>query len=127
MKEMSDFITMLENLPDLEGSIIRSTSIYKVLKQILKLKSIPREGEFNFKSRSQTLLDKYLKAMAADPAPSTEAPTNGVSKSSEPAAEKKTGSSEKEAAEKPAEASESKDDAGTTVEASDQKVEVEAS
>lgn len=120
MKEMSDYITMLENLPDLEGSIIRSTSIYKVLKQILK-KTIPRESEFNFKSRSQALLDKYLKAMAADPAPA-EAPTNGVSKESGPVAEKKPEASEKkEVSEEPAA------DASIVKDEAEKKVEVEAS
>jgi len=38
---MSEYVTMLENLKDLEVSIIRATKINKVLKAILKLESIP--------------------------------------------------------------------------------------
>jgi len=134
MKEMSDFVKMLEKLPDLEGSIIRQTSIHKVLKQILRLKSIPRENEFNFKKRSQTLLDKYLKAMAADPASAFKPPTNGVDKAPEAEAEKPAeGSEQKEeapAADKPAEAAEASGEAkeeAEKAEPSEQKVEVEAS
>ncbi|TQN75262.1 PWWP domain-containing protein2, partial [Colletotrichum shisoi] len=84
MKMMSDYITKLESFPDLEVSIIRSTKINKVLKAILKLDSIPKEEEFNFNRRSQTLLDKWTKILAggdaaAAPAASvTPAPTNGV-------------------------------------------------
>ncbi|GKT55036.1 PWWP domain-containing protein [Colletotrichum tofieldiae] len=85
MKMMSDYITKLESFADLEVSIIRATKINKVLKAILKLDSIPKEEEFNFKSRSQTLLDKWTKilaggdaAAAAAAASVTPAPTNGV-------------------------------------------------
>ncbi|KAK7419010.1 hypothetical protein QQZ08_011029 [Neonectria magnoliae] len=77
MKQMSEYITMLENFIDLEVSIIRVTKINKVLKAILKLESIPREDEFHFKDRSQSLLDKWNKLMAGD-AGSTPVPTNGV-------------------------------------------------
>lgn len=66
MKQMSEFITMLENFVDLEVAIIRTTKINKVLKAILKLDSIPREEEFQFKKRSQTLLDKWNKLLAVD-------------------------------------------------------------
>ena len=94
MKGMSDFITKLEGFPDLEVSIIRSTKINKVLKAILKLDNIPKGDEFNFKTRSQALLEKWNKILAADgpsgePAPGVngtksaaagkgEAGTNGV-------------------------------------------------
>ena len=79
---MSDFLTKLEQFPELEVSIIRATKINKVLKAILKLESIPKEAEFDFKNRSQILLDKWNKlladapATAPTPAPSAEA--NGV-------------------------------------------------
>ncbi|KAK2020186.1 hypothetical protein LZ32DRAFT_12398 [Colletotrichum eremochloae] len=81
MKMMSDYITKLESFADLEVSIIRATKINKVLKAILKLDSIPKEEEFHFKSRSQTLLDKWTEILAggnAAPASATPAPTNGV-------------------------------------------------
>ncbi|KAH7133574.1 hypothetical protein EDB81DRAFT_105933 [Dactylonectria macrodidyma] len=77
MKQMSEYITMLENFNDLEVSIIRTTKINKVLKAILKLESIPREDDFHFKDRSQSLLDKWNKLMAGDAA-STPTATNGV-------------------------------------------------
>lgn len=90
MKQMSEYVTMLENMPELEVSIIRATKINKVLKAILKLESIPREAEFSFKGRSQTLLDKWNKLMAADGTPvPTSAPTNGVNGTSESHAEEK--------------------------------------
>lgn len=75
MKSMSEFLAKLETFPDLEVSIIRATKINKVLKAILKLETIPKEEEFQFKPRSQTLLDKWNKLLATDGAP---APANGV-------------------------------------------------
>ncbi|KAJ2905058.1 PWWP domain-containing protein [Zalerion maritima] len=68
MVSMSEFLAKLEGFPDLEVSIIKKTKINKVLKAILKLESIPREEEFNFKPRSQTMLDKWNKLLAADAA-----------------------------------------------------------
>lgn len=81
MEAMSSFITILENFQDLDVSIIRGTKINKVFKAILKLDSIPREEDFNFKKRSQALLDKWNKLLASDPAPATT--TNGVNGASE--------------------------------------------
>jgi len=78
MRFMSDFITVLENFVDLEMSIIRATKINKVLKAILKLDSIPKEEEFQFKKRSQMLLDKWNKLLAGDGSAPAPAPTNGV-------------------------------------------------
>ncbi|PHH60327.1 hypothetical protein CDD81_1853 [Ophiocordyceps australis] len=78
MKTMSDFISMLENFKDLEVSIIRITKINKVLKAILKLESIPRESEFEFKKRSQKLLDKWNKLLAGEPSAPPSASTNGI-------------------------------------------------
>ncbi len=66
MRFMSDFITVLENFVDLEMSIIRATKINKVLKAILKLDSIPKEEELQFKKRSQMLLDKWNKQLDDD-------------------------------------------------------------
>lgn len=70
MKQMSEYLTMLENVGEqLEVAIIRATRINKVLKQILKLSAIPREAEFNFKSRSQKILDKWNQVLStAEPA-----------------------------------------------------------
>ncbi|ODA81973.1 hypothetical protein RJ55_00478 [Drechmeria coniospora] len=91
MKAMSDFITMLEGFVDLEVSIIRSTKINKVLKAILKLEAIPREEEFQFKKRSQSLLDKWNKLLASDGSAPASASTNGVNGAGE---EKKMASSD---------------------------------
>ena len=98
MKQMSEFVTILENFADLEVSIIRTTKINKVLKAILKLDSIPREDEFKFKERSQKLLDKWNKLMADD-----SSPTNGVN-----------GSESKDEGEKKPEANGTKDEASKT-------------
>lgn len=85
MKQMSEFVSKLEGYADLEVAIIRATKINKVLKAILKLSSIPKEEEFQFKPRSQTLLDKWNKLLATEqgtpiaaPAPSTGPPTASV-------------------------------------------------
>lgn len=69
MKQVSDFLAKLETFPDLDVSIIRVTKINKVLKAILKLDTIPKEEEFKFKPRSQTLLDKWNILLASDGAP----------------------------------------------------------
>ncbi|KAI5866863.1 hypothetical protein GGS23DRAFT_292585 [Durotheca rogersii] len=78
MKSMSEFLAKLETFPDLEVSVIRVTKINKVLKAILKLETIPKEGEFQFKPRSQTLLDKWNKILATDGAASAPTSANGV-------------------------------------------------
>lgn len=87
MKQVSDFLAKLETFPDLDVSIIRATKINKVLKAILKKDSIPRAEEFQFKPRSQSLLDKWNILLASDTAPvpaagSSVANTNGVNGSS---------------------------------------------
>jgi hypothetical protein len=84
MSSMSEFITKLEGYADLEVSIIRATKINKVLKAILKLGTIPREEEFNFKTRSQALLDKWNKLLAVDQDAPTTPATNGVKQDAEP-------------------------------------------
>ncbi|KAK3335532.1 hypothetical protein B0T19DRAFT_10915 [Cercophora scortea] len=91
MKLMSDYILKLEGFPDLEVSIIRQTKINKVLKAILKLENIPKEDEFQFKSRSQALLEKWNKLLATDapPAAAEAAPANGVNGTSSKAAASK--------------------------------------
>ncbi|KAL2172450.1 hypothetical protein VTG60DRAFT_5725 [Thermothelomyces hinnuleus] len=92
MKLMSDYVTKLEGFPDLEVSIIRETKIHKVLKAILKLEEIPKEDEFKFKPRSQALLDKWNKLLAADATPAAPAAeVNGTSKG----ASKANGAAEK--------------------------------
>jgi hypothetical protein len=99
MKLMSDYITKLEAFPDLEVSIIRSTKINKVLKAILKLDSIPKEDEFQFKPRSQSLLDKWNKLLAVDGSGADGA--NGVNGTQDKASE--TAPAKEKEAEKPVE------------------------
>lgn len=105
MKGMSDFITMLENFVDLEGSIIRGTKINKVLKAILKLNSIPREEEFHFKDRSQALLDKWNKLLATDGGAANGVNGNSDKKSDTNGVKESTGGSKKADSEKPTETS----------------------
>lgn len=66
MKLMSEFVEKLEAYTDLDVSIIRQTKINKVLKAILKLPNIPLEHEYQFKLRSQNLLDNWNKLLASD-------------------------------------------------------------
>lgn len=66
---MSEFLAELETYTDLDGSIIRTTKIHKVLKAIIKLQSIPLEEKFHFKSRSTDLLAKWNDILASDGAP----------------------------------------------------------
>jgi nucleosome binding factor SPN SPT16 subunit len=120
MKSMSEFVTMLEGFPDLEVSIIRDTRINKVLKQIIKLPSIPHESEFNFKTRSQALLDQWNKVMATDGTPAAgNASKNGVNGTSEPPAEEKAEEVEGEKAE--TKSSDDKKDAEKTSEEPQEK------
>lgn len=88
MKTVSDYLTKLEGLADLELSAIRETKMNKVLKAILKIETIPREDEFKFKPRSQTLLEKWNKLLVPTPVVDAGAPaangastTNGEAKS----------------------------------------------
>jgi hypothetical protein len=90
MKQMSEFVTKLEGYADLEVSIIRATKINKVLKAILKLNTIPKEDEFQFKPRSTALLDKWNKLLASEqgtPVAATSA--NGISEAKPSAEETK--------------------------------------
>lgn len=99
VKVLSDYLVKLEQFPDLETEIIRATKINKVLKAMLKLDSIPKEEEFNFKPRSQALLDKWNKLLTAEvgaedgPASAAPEEANGVNGHSEAPAkeEAKTG------------------------------------
>jgi hypothetical protein len=90
MANMSDYLKQLEAHEDLEGDVIKKTKVHKVLKAIIKLNSIPKEEEHNFKQRSNDLLTKWNAVLSADPehatpaaepstmAPSTTGVTNGT-------------------------------------------------
>lgn len=65
---MNNYIKKLEAYPDLEVAIIRETKINKVLKALVKLNSIPRDEEFQFRKRSVDLLGKWNTILGAEPA-----------------------------------------------------------
>lgn len=67
MAQMSTFIKKLEGYADLEVSIIRNTKINKVLKALIKLTTIPRDEEFEFRKRSLELLSQWNKILGAEP------------------------------------------------------------
>lgn len=87
MPAMNDMFVQLEGHQDLEPSIIRTTKIHKVLKGIVKLDSVPKDEEYNFKKRSSAMLEIWNKRMEADgenAAKSIETPaTNGDAKAEE--------------------------------------------
>ncbi|KAG9188260.1 hypothetical protein G6011_02183 [Alternaria panax] len=75
MTSMSEYLTQLEAHEDLEAEVIKKTKVHKVLRAIMKLETIPMEGELNFKKRSADLLNKWSGALASESEP---AATNGV-------------------------------------------------
>lgn len=66
MASMASYFDKLEKHSDLEVSIIRSTKINKVLKMIVKLNSIPRDEEFNFRHRAMNILSNWKNILDAD-------------------------------------------------------------
>ena len=90
MPAMSGFMNQLEDLKELEADIIKETKIHKVLKKIIELGQIPRDEEFDFKKRSQSLLVMCNAALDnAQPA------TNGVKPEQKSANETAAESTEK--------------------------------
>ncbi|QIW96375.1 hypothetical protein AMS68_001893 [Peltaster fructicola] len=89
MTGMNEFFVNLESYEDLEPAIIRTTKIHKVLKAIIKLNTVPKDDEYQFKKRSQTMLEAWNKRMEANgevaskPAEEKTTTTNGDSKSKE--------------------------------------------
>ncbi|KAI9669320.1 MAG: hypothetical protein M1831_000356 [Alyxoria varia] len=63
MGQMAKLFTDLEKQQNLEPSIIKATKIHKVLRGIVKLSSIPREEEFNFRQRSIDMLEEWAKLL----------------------------------------------------------------
>lgn len=88
MATMATYFEKLEKHADLEVSIIRSTKINKVLKMIVKLNSIPRDEEFNFRQRAINILSNWKNVLDTDaPAASSDkdakSTANGASKDDE--------------------------------------------
>ena len=65
MATMDEFFKQLEAYTNLEPAIIRGTKIYKVLRGIVKLSSIPKEEEYQFKKRSNDLLASWHEALGS--------------------------------------------------------------
>lgn len=66
MASMADHFGQLEAYDNLEPSIIRTTKIHKVLKAIVKLASVPKDDEFQFKKRSSVMLEMWNKRLETD-------------------------------------------------------------
>lgn len=99
VQDMSDFLGDLESYQHLDGAIIRSTKIHKVLKAMLKLDTIPLDEEYEFTDRCKKLLAKWTTILESDPSggvdkddrvePATTADTaNGESNSTDGQAQK---------------------------------------
>jgi hypothetical protein len=132
MDSMNQQMKQLEQYPDLDAGIIKSTKINKVLKAILKLEDIPLESMYNFKDRSSHLLAVWAPALGldpisagAEPASSTLPTTNGFShekvESEAPTDEPVKTTDAAEAVPESAEA------AGSSAEINDAKVEADVS
>ncbi|SPO00854.1 uncharacterized protein DNG_03602 [Cephalotrichum gorgonifer] len=68
MPGMAEFFTRLEEFTEMDADILRATRIHKLPKAIMRLEAIPREAEFNFKSRSTGLLERWNKILGDAPA-----------------------------------------------------------
>ncbi|KAJ6172267.1 hypothetical protein N7470_001334 [Penicillium chermesinum] len=66
MATMSTYFDKLEKHADLDVTTIRSTKINKVLKMIVKLNSIPRDEDFNFRDRSMAILSNWKHVLDND-------------------------------------------------------------
>lgn len=133
MPQMSTFIKKLEGYNDLEVSVIRTTKINKVLKALIKLSTIPRDEEFQFRKRSIELLSQWNRILGAEPADAdtgadkegkASPATNGLheEKSEDAATDKKDEPSAP--ADKPSETTEEKPaetEGDTTAEAAEEK------
>jgi hypothetical protein len=107
METMAGFFTRLEGHGEIEVSIIRETKIQKVLRAILKLSSIPKDEQYNFKKRAVDILSSWKNLLDSDvsSAKQGEAKTNGVDKEKDDSANPEpevTAKTEPEEAKEPA-------------------------
>jgi hypothetical protein len=63
LAELSKFMKMLEDVPELEAIVIMSTKIHKVFIAICKLDPIPGDEEFKFREKSEALIAKWRKTI----------------------------------------------------------------
>ena len=61
LPELSRFLKKLEDMPDLEARVVRSTEIGKVLIAICKLDPVPGNEEFGVKKRCKALIERFEK------------------------------------------------------------------
>lgn len=69
LPELSRYITRLEEIPDLEVSIMRATKIKKVLVAIAKIQEIPLEATYKFKDRISKILAAWTRHEQLNPVP----------------------------------------------------------
>lgn len=77
MQTMADFFNSLEKHKDVDSKTLKETKIHKVLKAIVKLTSIPRDEDFNFKKRSMDLLTLWQPLLTGDDGKTPSKDTNG--------------------------------------------------
>lgn len=130
MPAMAEFFTRLENFTEMDASILRATRIHKLPKAIMRLETIPREEEFDFKTRSAGLLDKWNKILAdAPPAEGASGGVNGAGEAKE-SNDAKTGANGTEKAETkdtPVEETEAKEESNGDAEKKTEDVSEEVS
>ena len=66
LQHASGYLGKLETYPGLEGDIIRSTKIHKVLRAMIRLPSIPKDETYNLKKRAVELLQKWTSILGGD-------------------------------------------------------------
>lgn len=66
MDLMAKYMAELQSYGEIEVGIIRQTKIQKVLKAIMKLPSIPKEEEYNFKSHALEILTGWKNVLDTD-------------------------------------------------------------
>ncbi|KAF2146806.1 uncharacterized protein K452DRAFT_294341 [Aplosporella prunicola CBS 121167] len=113
MQQMSEHFSDLERRTDIEVSIIKETKINKVLKAIIKLDSIPKDEEYNFKKRSTELLTAWNKQIASETESASAPPEAAANGAKEETADAKSPVDEKT----PAAAEEAKSEEPKTDEA----------
>ena len=101
MEGMAEHFNQLEAQKDLEPNIIRTTKIHKVLRAIVKLPTIPREAEFDFKKRSSDLLNSWSSALSTENEGSASASTEKSPKTNGDAKHAEIPTKAEEPAEKP--------------------------
>ncbi|UZJ53786.1 hypothetical protein CBS101457_003106 [Exobasidium rhododendri] len=95
LDELDKTMKQVEGYEGITADVLRVTKIGKVMRRVVQLPSIPRDEEFKFKERAETLCEKWAAVFsAAKGATSEEAnPTNG---SSQPKEESKEEGKEEE-------------------------------